>query len=86
MTANDLRLPPDDAWIERREEISTETQESRAAGIEPGKRTRRIAGNLSGAWPSHGRVRHLPTESGQVTITEASLVVFGDGTVRAELD
>lgn len=86
MTATDLRLPPDDAWIERREEITTETQESRVAGIMPGKRTRRIVGNLSGAWPNHGRVRHLPTESGQVTITEARLVVFDDGTVRAEMD
>lgn len=84
MTNNELRLPPDDAWIERREAVTTETQESRAGGISPGKRTQRIVGNLRGAWPEHGRVRYLPGADGAIVITEVSLTVLGDGTVRAE--
>lgn len=84
MINDDLTLPPDDAWIERRTEYITETQESRSGGIVPGKHSERIIGNLRGAWPRHGRVRHLPSEGAQVTITEASLVVLPDGTVRAE--
>jgi hypothetical protein len=83
MTSNELRLPPDDAWIERRTSFLQDA-EATQAGETPGRQTTRIIGNLSGAWPNHGRVRHLPSTNGDVTITEASLIVLDDGTVRAE--
>lgn len=83
MTENELRLPPDDAWIERRTSFLQDAEATQFGAI-PGRQTRRIVGNLSGAWPNHGRVRHLPTEDGQRTITEASLILLDDGTVHAE--
>lgn len=83
MTSNELRLPPDDAWIERRT-VFLQDAEAAQFGAIPGRRTTRMIGNLSGAWPEHGRVRRLPATDGDVTITEASLIILDDGTVRVE--
>lgn len=81
MTSNGLQMPPDEAWIERRAEFVIDTEQSRTETF-PGQQTRRIIGNLRGAWPNHGRVRLVPSGSGDVVITEAELAITPDGTVR----
>ncbi|MEA1264176.1 hypothetical protein MicroSTF_14125 [Microbacterium sp. STF-2] len=83
MTSDELRLPPDDAWIERRTSFLQDAEATRIGAI-PGRQTTRIIGNLSGAWPKHGRVRRIPSTDGDLMITEASLIVLDDGTVLAE--
>lgn len=84
MTTQNLQMPPEDAWIERREEFITDVQESRSAGISPGKQARRITGNLRGAWPDHGRVRYIRGENGSIAITEVSIVLHPDGSAHSD--
>lgn len=83
MTSDELRLPPDEAWIERRTSFLQDAEASQFGAV-PGRQTTRMIGNLAGAWPNHGRVRYLPSSDGKITITEASLIILDDGTVRAE--
>ena len=84
MSTDPLRLPPEEAWIERREEF-IQGDEATHHGVTPGKQTRRIIGNLAGAWPNHGRVRYLPSSTGEKTITEASLAILPDGSIHPEI-
>lgn len=83
-TNDDLRLPPDTAWIELRTDIITATEQLNQHSTAPGQRTTRMTGTLTGAWPRHGRVRRLPSPDRDITITEATLHVLPDGSIRAE--